>query len=206
MRGQRGEAAGCEAEGLAAQADCTQVREPETMTLEADRAQACESGLKRIAVICVGNKLMLDEGIGPAVYEELTSCYVIPEQVQLFDAGCMSLDMLPLVRDCDTIITVDAVDSTGEEPGTVFRFSPDAMARHSGAMASLHDLKLIDLFDAASLLGYEAEGLCLGMQVENMSPAEYTIGLTPKVNAQLPLLVETVVAELHRRGAVLVEK
>lgn len=25
---------------------------------------------------------------------------------------------------------------------------PDAMARHSGAMASLHDLKLVDLFDA----------------------------------------------------------
>ena len=74
------------------------------------------------------------------------------------------------------------------------------MARAAGARASLHDLKLADLFDAAALLGYEAEGYCLGMQVENMSPAEYVVGLTPKVHAALPLLVEAVAAELARRG------
>ena len=153
-----------------------------------------------IAVICVGNKLMLDEGVGPAAYEELQQRYDVPENVLLFDVGCMSMDMLPYVRDCDVVLTVDAVDGTGEEPGTVFRFPPDAMARAAGARASLHDLKLADLFDAALLLGYEAEGYCLGMQVENMSPAEYTVGLTPKVFAALPLLVETVAAELDRRG------
>ena len=165
-----------------------------------------EQGAPRIAVICVGNKLMLDEGIGPAAYEELTRRYDIPDDVRLYDVGCMSLDQLPLVRDCETIITVDAVDGTDEPPGTVFRFSPDDMARHSGAMASLHDLKLVDLFDAAALLGYEAEGLCLGMQVDNMYPAEYTVGLTPAVAAGMPLLVETVVAELAKRGAVLTRR
>lgn len=161
---------------------------------------------KRIAVVCVGNKLMLDEGIGPAVYEKLRAEYEIPDSVTLLDVGCMSLDQLPLVRDCDAIITVDAVDGTDEAPGTVFRFSPDDMARHSGAMASLHDLKLVDLFDAATLLGYECEGVCLGMQVGNMNPAEYTIDLTPPVRAALPLLTETVVAELARRGVDLARK
>ena len=73
-------------------------------------------------------------------------------------------------------------------------------------MASLHDMKLIDLFDSAALLGYEAEGVCLGMQVLNMSPSEYTIGLTEPVFKALPLLVETVVAELHKRGFVLAKK
>ena len=105
------------------------------------------------------------------------------------------------VREYDVIITVDAVDGTDADPGTVFRFEPDAMARHSGATASLHDLKLVDLFDAAALLGYEAEGLCLGMQVENPSPAVVTVGLTPKVDAALPLLVETVAGELARLGS-----
>ena len=154
----------------------------------------------KIAVLCVGNKLMLDDGVGPAVYEELVEGYEIPGNVELYDIGCLSMDMLFIVDACDFIITVDAVDGTDAEPGTVFRFQPDAMARHAGANASLHDLKLIDLFDAATLLGYSADGLCLGMQVENMSPAEYTVGLTPKVFAALPLLVETVAAELDRRG------
>lgn len=156
---------------------------------------------RRIAVFCVGNKLMLDDGVGPAVYEELLTRYDIPDNVELFDLGCLSLNMIERVREYDVIITVDAVDGTDADPGTVFRFEPDAMARHSGATASLHDLKLVDLFDAAALLGYEAEGLCLGMQVENPSPAVVTVGLTPKVDAALPLLVETVAGELARLGS-----
>ena len=87
---------------------------------------------------------MLDEGVGPAVYDTVLRDYEVPENVRLFDVGCMSLDMLPYVESYDVIITVDAVDGTGDAPGTVYRFSPDAMARHSGAMASLHDLKLVN--------------------------------------------------------------
>lgn len=156
---------------------------------------------RSIAVFCVGNKLMLDDGVGPAVYEELLKRYEIPDNVELFDLGCLTLNMIERVREYDVIITVDAVDGTDAEPGTVFRFEPDAMARHTGANASLHDLKLVDLFDAATLLEYEAEGLCLGMQVENPSPAMVTVGLTPKVDAALPLLVETVAGELARLGS-----
>lgn len=152
------------------------------------------------AVFFVGNRLMLDEGVGPAAYDAIVEGYEVPPEVRLFDVGCMSMDMLPYVESCDVILTVDAVDGTGDAPGTVYRFPPDAMARHCGAMASLHDLRLVDLFDAASLLGYEAEGYCLGMQVDNMAPEEYVVGLTPQVHAALPLLVETVVAELARRG------
>ena len=160
----------------------------------------------KIAVFCVGNKLMLDDGIGPAVYEELLARYEIPENVRLFDVGCLSLDMLPYVDECDFIMTVDAVDGTEAEPGTVFRYEPDAMARHSGATASLHDLKLVDLFDAAELLGYHADGLCVGMQVENPSPEVITVGLTPKVHTALPLLVDVVAGELARIGSPLTLK
>lgn len=162
--------------------------------------------LKKAAVFFVGNRLMLDEGIGPAVYDALMEDYVIPDNVMLFDVGCMSLDMLPYVESCDFILTVDAVDGTGDPAGTVYRFPPDAMARHSGAMASLHDLKLVDLFDAATLLGYEAEGFCVGMQIDNMEPEEYVVGLTPPVFDALPLLIETTVAELAKRGFVLEKK
>ena len=75
-----------------------------------------------------------------------------------------------------------------------------------GITASLHDLKLIDLFDSAALLGYQAEGLCLGMQVENASPAEATEGLTKPVHDALPLLVDVAVGELARLGCPLSAK
>ena len=153
---------------------------------------------QRVAVLCVGNRLMLDDGVGPAVYDELTASYDIPDNVELLDLGCLSLAMIDRVREFDVILTVDAVDDSGQPAGTVLRYAPDAMARHVGITASLHDL--IDLFDSAALLGYQAEGLCLGMQVENASPAEATEGLTRPVHDALPLLVDVVVGELARLG------
>ena len=67
---------------------------------------------------------MLDEGVGPAVYDTVLRDYEVPENVRLFDVGCMSLDMLPYVESYDVIITVDAVDGTGDAPGTVYISAP----------------------------------------------------------------------------------
>ena len=156
-------------------------------------------GEARIAVFCVGNLLMLDDGVGPAVYRELQA-YDLGEGVDLFDVGCMSMELVSVVDRYDVIVTVDAVDDAGQEPGTIFRYAPEDMAKRAFGTQSLHDLRLSDLFDAASLLGYEAEGVCYGMQVENASPAEATIGLTPKVYAKLADLVDCVLAELVHRG------
>ncbi len=154
---------------------------------------------EKIAIICVGNRLMLDDGAGPAIYDELNQNYRFPDNVSLIDAGCMTMDLLPVVKDYDYLITVDAVDGTGEEPGTVFRFAPEDIAGH-GVMQSLHDMRLIDLLNAAALLGFDARGMCFGVQVANMNPAVVTEGLTPQVFDALPLLRDAVLAHLIERG------
>ena len=111
---------------------------------------------------------MLDDGVGPAVYDALEAGYRFDDDVALYDAGCMTMDLLPHVCKADFVIVVDAVDGTGEQPGTVFRFAPGDIAGH-GVMQSLHDMRLSDLLASASLLGHEADGVCFGIQVENMS-------------------------------------
>ena len=45
-----------------------------------------------ITVFCVGNKLYLDDGLGPAVYEEVLERFDIPSNVKFHDVGCMSMD------------------------------------------------------------------------------------------------------------------
>lgn len=159
-----------------------------------------------IAVFFVGNRLMLDDGVGPATYDYILETYNLPDEVDLFDVGCMSLDMVTNVRDYDFLITVDAVDDTDQEPGTVFRYKPHDIARTCGARTSLHDTKLADLFDAAALLGYSADGICYGMQVLNMEPVEFMEGLTQPVHDRVPFLAESVIAELTRQGATITRK
>lgn len=160
----------------------------------------------KIAVFCVGNRLHLDDGIGPAVYDVVLDRFDVPENVELFDLGVLTMDMINYLDTCDAVITVDAIEHSGEPVGTVLRGTPEEMAPSQGANISLHDLRLIDLFDAALLLGYESEGICLGMQVENTEPKILTEDLTPAVRANLPLLVETLAAELARLGSPLIDK
>lgn len=160
----------------------------------------------KIAVFCVGNRLMLDDGIGPAVYDELVEHYEIPEEVDLYDLGCMTMKLLSKVDEYDYIITVDAVDGTDSEPGTVFRYKPEDIARTPRCDGLASRAQACRSLRCGTLLGYSCEGICYGMQIENMSPAELVEGLTPKVYERLPFLVETVVAELDRQGYPLTRK
>lgn len=161
---------------------------------------AKEAPAERICVLFVGNRLMMDDGVGPATYDYIMKHFDLPETVDLFDVGCMSMDMLGYVDRYDFMMTVDAVGESGEPAGTVFRYEPVDVARNDGPTASIHDLKLANLFDAASLMGYHCEGLCYGMQVENLFPSEYAMELTPKVAERVPFLAESVLAELWRHG------
>lgn len=161
---------------------------------------------KTIAVFCVGNRLHLDDGVGPAVYDAVLERFHVPENVELCDLGVLTMDKINYVDRCDAIITVDAFEYSEEPVGTVLRGSPRDLAPALGPNISLHDLRLVDLFDQASLLDYQCEGICLGMQVEDVDPAFLTEDLTPTVKAQLPLLIDTLAAELARLGSPLISK
>ena len=162
--------------------------------------------MTRIAIFCVGNRLHLDDGVGPAAYDEVLKRFDVPEEIELFDLGVLTMDMINYIDTCDAVITVDAVEHSGEPAGTVLRGTPEELAPAQGANLSLHDLRLKDLFDAAVLLGYDAEGICIGMQVENTEPEYLTEDLTPAVKAALPLLVETLAAEVARLGVPFIDK
>ena len=46
--------------------------------------------MKKIAVFCVGNRLHLDDGIGPAVYDEVFKRFDVPEGIEMFDLGVLT--------------------------------------------------------------------------------------------------------------------
>ena len=157
---------------------------------------------KKIGILCIGNKLLMDDGLAIALYEELVECYDFTDDVEIFDVGCMSMYMVGYVEKFDLLITVDALDGTDEVPGTVFEFEDYDMERSTNTMQLLHDLKLVVLLDAAKLLGHDCDVLCFGMQVENANPDNMAMYLSAPVCENLPLLVEAVLAALLRNGAV----
>jgi hydrogenase maturation protease len=160
---------------------------------------------KKIAVLCIGNLLLLDEGVGPRVAQELLERYDFPANVDVLDRGTMGMALLGELQHYASILVVDAVDKTGHEPGTVVTFSPEDIAPYE-AWHGAHDARFVDVLQAAALLGYKIDGSCLGVQIANMTPAEFTIGLTPQVEAAVPTLVSSVLDFLASRGVTVTKK
>ena len=153
-----------------------------------------------VSVLGVGNVLMRDEGVGPAVIAYLNERYAFGEGVRAIDCATMGLALLPYFRDSDHIVVVDAVDGTGHPPGTVVRFSPGDIARHPGSHTA-HSIAFPDVLDAATMLGYGVEGHCVGVQVADMRPEAFDMGLTPAVEAAVPAAAHEVVRVLAGLGA-----
>lgn len=155
----------------------------------------------RILVLGIGNILMMDEGIGNRIATDLQGNYVFPDDVVVMDAGTMGLGMMHLFRGVEFLLVADAVDGTGHPAGTVVRVSPDDFAPNQ-VLHSLHDVRLVDVLSAARLIDIMPEADCIGVQVENMSPPELTIGLTDVVEAAVPRAIAAVLYVLEEHGVI----
>ena len=152
----------------------------------------------RIAVLCIGNELLMDEGIGPACGRYLATRYEIPACVDVLDRAVMGLAIISDLRTHDVALVLDAVDVPGGVPGTRYSFEPEDVAG-SGQIASLHELRFADVLMAAELTGISCEGHCLGIQAENISPSQYVQALTPRAAAAVPLLAAEAARWLRAR-------
>jgi len=153
--------------------------------------------VERITVMGVGNPLMMDEGVGVRVIEVMMGTLQFPENVTLIDAGTMGMGILHLFRECDYLLVIDAIDGTGEAPGTVVRLSPEDLAPNQ-VKHSMHDIRLVDVLEAAMLMGHQPRADCIGIQIEDMGVV--SIGLTPDVEAAVPAAVAAALDVLAEHG------
>lgn len=152
-----------------------------------------------ILLLGVGNPLMHDDGIGPRVVELLASGYDFPEDVEILDAGTMSLAILSLLAGRDHLIVVDAVRATGHAAGAVMRLSPDQLAP-SQVHHTMHDVALADVLQAADIIG-SAPSTVAVVAVQIQDVEEWSEALSPAVEASVPIAAAAVIDELERLGA-----
>ncbi len=153
----------------------------------------------RVLVMGIGNVLMKDEGVGCRVVELLAERYRFPDNVEIVDSGTMGMMILNLFQDRDFVLVIDAVNGTGYAPGTVVRLSPEDIASNS-VLHSLHDIRFVDVLQAGQLIGVEPEAHCVGVQIEDMTPVDLTIGLSDSVEAALDTAIDAVLTVLAERG------
>jgi hydrogenase maturation protease len=153
---------------------------------------------ERILVMGVGNPLMRDDGVGPRVVEMLLAGYRFPDNVEVVDAGTMSYMILDLFRDIDRLIIIDAVRETGHPAGTVTKMTPEEIAPNQ-MPHSMHDIALIDVLQAADLMGTAPLAVAIAVQIDTIE--EWVLELSPACEAAVPIAAAAVLDELTSLGS-----
>lgn len=152
-----------------------------------------------LLVLGLGNVLLEDDGVGAAAVARLLDQYAPPEGVRVLDGGTLGLSLLPYLEDAETVILVDAV-RTDAPPGSLVHIDGADVAPAVATRLSPHQIGVADLLDGARWLDrYPARLLLLGVVPESM---ELAVGLSPRVRAALPVLVDRIVDQVRAMGFV----
>jgi hydrogenase maturation protease len=142
-------------------------------------------------IICLGNELVRDDGIGIRVGRVLAQL-PLPSGARVEFAPHLGWNLLDVVAEADRIILVDAM-STGQPPGTCVSLEGQAIARYNAGAAASHTLSIAELMELALRLAPSRAPATLHfVGIEGVAFTTYGTDLTPAVNAAIPTAVETV--------------
>jgi len=143
-----------------------------------------------LLVLGLGNPLCQDDGVGVMAVTRLLRDWSPGPGVRVMEGGTLGLWLLPLVESFRKVLLVDAIRAEGE-PGTLVRIDGEDVARAAAHRLSVHQVGVGDLMDAAQLRGTLPPQLTLlGVVPETVSLG---LGLTPRVERALPLLIQRIV-------------
>jgi len=150
-----------------------------------------------ILVLGIGNLVMGDDAVGVLVAQRLQQEYRFADNVEIMDGGTLGLDLLPKLENITNLIMIDAVE-TGKKAGTCVRLCGDELPIALQTKVSPHQMGLKDLLAVSELMGHTPKEMVLiGVQPGSI---EMEIGLTAEVQAQLDVLVSSVLSELAAWG------
>jgi hydrogenase maturation protease len=151
----------------------------------------------RVVVLGVGNTLMSDESVGVRAVEALHAAYELPEFVEVIDGGTSGMELLDDLAHASLLLVVDAVYAH-KAPGELVRLAGAEVPVFFRSKLSPHQISLSDVLASLEFAGQmPAETVIIGVQPQSF---ELGLDLTPVVAAQLPALVDRVVAELRDHG------
>jgi hydrogenase maturation protease len=78
-------------------------------------------------IVCVGNRFVREDNLGPAVFERLQAAGH-PADVDVVDGGLRGLDLLPCFENVDRVVVVDSLRGFGR-PGEVVVLRTNEVAK-----------------------------------------------------------------------------
>ncbi len=143
-------------------------------------------------VVCIGNDLVADDGVGYAIYDELVADTTLPENTRLKLLGLGGMDLIEEIEGEDILIVVDALQ-LGFDSGTVHELSWDELPYMEPRPVSGHGIGVREAIEVAKRLYADRvpkEIYLVGIEGECFD--QLGKGLTPIVSEAVPTAVTAI--------------
>ncbi|MCP4452231.1 MAG: hydrogenase maturation protease [Planctomycetes bacterium] len=154
------------------------------------------SDQKKTIVLGLGNPIMSDEGVGPALVQRFMDKAEDYALTEFVDVGTGGFSLLYHLEGVDRVVFIDCA-LMGDEPGTLRRFTCDQVQTVKRlAHFSLHEGDLLTLIDKAKELGQCPEEIVIfGIEPELI---EFGLGLTETLSGRMDEYVAQIDKELKQ--------
>jgi len=133
---------------------------------------------------------MSDDGLGSYVIKKLQEDPHISDEIILLDGGTQGLDLMPFIDGMDHVIIIDAILSTQLPPGSLLTVEHENILKILGQKMSVHEIGIIDLLCALSLLDKEPKQLKLiGLVPKSL---EFAYGITPLIQEHTADVIQAI--------------
>jgi hydrogenase maturation protease len=152
--------------------------------------------MKPILIICLGNPLMRDEGIGIRLASELLVHLADNPDVEVLDLGTGGLSVMHAIAGRKKIIFVDCA-IMGQFPGLMHSFTPEQVRSNKVRMRySLHEGDLLNTLELSRRLGQCPDDILIfGIEPKEIAHGE---GLTSELENNIQQYVQAILKELDR--------
>ena len=147
-----------------------------------------------VLVLGLGNRLLSDDGIGPALVDRLRIRHAGDERMEIVDGGTQGLALLGILEGRRAVLLLDAV-ALGAAAGHVHLIA-DPLNQAMSRGQSAHEDNVSDLLRVADLLGSLPSSLVLvGIEPDCV---ETGIGFSASVGRSLPAALDLAEEQLRR--------
>ncbi len=149
-------------------------------------------------IICIGNDLVADDGIGPAVYQELSG-RTLSEGIRLRLLGLGGMSLLGEFAGEDLLIVVDAVQF-GAAPGTIHILDWTELPQ-GGAHVSCHGIGVREAVEISrSLYPEKTPARVYLVGIEGKCFDRLGVGLSAEVAANIESAADRIIEIIGENG------
>jgi len=131
----------------------------------------------KLTILGLGNILFKDEGFGVHFVRQFQKKYRLTENARIIDGGTLGYSLMNIVCQTEHLLVIDTVKAN-DEPGSIYRFHPEAIPSQLEYSVSAHEVEFLDLLLKAEMMGDAPQTTIIAVIPEDMHSVEMKLSST----------------------------